>query len=319
MSLNRRTLLQFGMSALAAGAFPLAAFAKPAKGSFFDKNQIPIGLQLYTLADTAKTDLNGTLKKVADVGYQAIELAGFHGHKPAEIRAAADRVGLKLTSIHIGGQGRGSDPSLSGDLARLAADVHAVGATDVVMPFFVIPERLQPKPDAESFHAYIERIMGQLTVDDWKRNAAFLNEKNAVLKREGLRLGFHNHNCEFMPVGKTTGFDIIASETDPSVVLEIDVGWVQAAGLDPVDVLKRYPKRFQLMHVKDVRASTRPNFVLSQDPTEVGRGIVDWKKLLPAAYAAGVRKFFVEQEPPFEKDRFAAIADSYKFLSTAAA
>jgi len=318
MNLNRRSMMQLGLSAFASTALPVSAFAKASK-SFFDEHQLPIGLQLYTLADTALTDLDGTLKKVASIGYKTVELAGFHGHKPAEVRAAADKVGLKLTSIHIGGQARGDGPSLSGDLARLAADVHTLGATDIVMPFFIIPERIPAKSDAEQFPAYIKRILGQMTADDWKRNAAFLNEKSAVLKKEGLRLGYHNHNCEFAPLGNTTGFDILASETDPNLVtLEMDAGWVRAAGLDPVAVLKKYPKRFTLMHVKDVRASTQFNFALTQDPTEVGRGIIDWKALLPAAYTAGIRKFFVEQEPPFEKDRFAAIADSYKFLSTPA-
>ena len=316
MSLSRRALLQLGMTAIAAGAMPVRAFAKT-QGAFFDQHQLPIGLQLYTVGDFAGSDLDGTLKKIAGIGYKSIELAGFHGHTASEVRASADKAGLKLTSIHIGGQARGDAPSLSGDLARLAADVHTLGATDIVMPFFIIPERMPTKGADEPFPAYIKRILGQMTVDDWKRNAAFLNEKSVSLKREGLRLGYHNHNCEFAPVGNTTGFDIIASETDPnSVALEMDVGWVRAAGLDPLAVLKRYPKRFQLMHVKDVRASTQSNFVLTQDPTEVGRGIIDWKTLLPAAYAAGVRKFFVEQEPPFEKDKFAAIADSYKFLST---
>jgi sugar phosphate isomerase/epimerase len=314
MSFNRRTFLQLGMTSLAATALPASVFAK--SNSFFEQHKLPIGLQLYTVGDLARSDLAGTLKKIAGIGYQTIELAGFHAHKPAEVRAAADAAGLKLTSIHVGAQLRDNEPSLSGDLARLAADVHTLGATHVVMPFFIIPERMPAKGADEAFPAYIKRILGQMTVDDWKHNAAFLNEKSLVLKREGLQLGYHNHNCEFAPVGNTTGFDIIAGETDPgSVTLEMDVGWVRAAGLDPIAVLKRYPKRFQLMHVKDVRASTQNNFALSQDPTEVGRGIIDWKALLPAAYASGVRKFFVEQEPPFEKDRFASIADSFKYLS----
>ena len=130
-------------------------------------------------------------------------------------------------------------------------------------------------------------------------------------------LAYHNHNLEFAPVDGTTGFDILARETDPQrVIFEMDAGWVRAAGLDPVVLLNRYPGRFRLMHVKDISASTHVNFKLSMDSTEVGHGIIDWRRVIAAAYKAGVTQYFVEQEPPFKKDRFASIADSFAFLSS---
>ena len=99
---------------------------------------------------------------------------------------------------------------------------------------------------------------------------------------------------------------ILLKEADPALQFEMDAGWVVAAGQDPFALLKAHPKRFRQMHVKDVKASTKPNFALQQDPTEVGTGIIDWKRLLPAAHAAGVEGFFVEQEPPFTRPRIEA-------------
>jgi sugar phosphate isomerase/epimerase len=294
MRIDRRSFLEGSFAAMTAALVPPFAYARQARG-FFDQHALDIGLQLYTVADAVRNDLDGALAKVAHIGYRAVEPAGFHGHEPAKLRAVLDQAGLRCTSIHIQGKGSGNEPALDGDIARVAADVHTLGASHVVMPMFLSPATAG---------------------DDWRRTAEFLNEKGAALKREGLQLGYHNHNPEFAPVEGTTGFDIIATHTDPKfVVLEVDVGWVAAAGFDPVAILHRYSGRFRLMHVKDIRDSTRTNFAFKQDPTEVGRGMLKWKTLLPAAYAAGVRDFYVEQESPFEHDRFDAIAASYTYLA----
>jgi sugar phosphate isomerase/epimerase len=293
MGIDRRRFLESGFAAMTAAFLPLA-HARRAQG-FFEQHALPIGLQLYTVADAVRSDLDSALAKIAQVGYRIVEPAGFHGHEPAKFRAALERAGLHCTSIHIQAKGSGNGPTLDGDIARVAADVHAIGARQVVMPMFFSPVS---------------------TGDDWRRIAEFLNEKGAALKREGLQLGYHNHNPEFAPVEGSTGFDIIATHTDPKfVVLEIDVGWVAAAGFEPATILRRYSGRFRLMHVKDIRDTTRTNFAFKQDPTEVGRGMLKWPKLLPAAYSAGVRHFYVEQEPPFEHDRFEAIAASYDYLA----
>jgi sugar phosphate isomerase/epimerase len=285
------------------------------QGGFFERHRLPVGLQLYTVGDAIRKDLDGSLAKIAAIGYHVVEPASYHGYTPQQLREAADRHGLKCTSIHIGAQTSGGNPGLDGDLPRLAADLHLLGVTDVVMPMFTTPERFGGPKQGEAYAAYMGRVSAGLTVDDWKRTAAFLNEKGAALRSEGLRLGYHNHNPEFAPLAGTTGLEILLAETSPeAVVFEMDVGWVAAAGVDPVALLRKHGKRFQLMHVKDVQASTKPNYVLQQDPTEVGSGRLDWQRLLPAAFEAGVRKFYVEQEPPFKMDRFDAIDKSRRFL-----
>ncbi len=297
---DRRTFLRTSFAAVLAHSFSISSLAT-ANSGFFQRNGLPIGLQLYTVGDATTNDLDGTFSKVARIGFKTVELAGFYDREPSALRAAADRVGLRLTSIHIGTGG--SKLALDGDIAALAASVHALGATTVVLPIPLL------RVEADK--------MVPPTVDDWNRTAAFLNEKGEALRREGLRLGYHNHNVEFAPISDTTGFDIIVRGTDPSLVtFEMDVGWVCTAGLDPVDLLGRYPGRFRLMHVKDIAPSTRKNFAFSIVATEVGRGIVDWRRIVPAARKAGVQQYFVEQDPPFDKDRFQSIADSFTFLSS---
>src|SRR5262245_12612353 len=94
-------------------------------------------------------------------------------------------------------------------------------------------------------------------------------------------------------------------ETDPRLVtLELDAGWARTAGVDPTNLLNRYAGRFRLVHVKDIRASTHTHYSYSLDPTEVGRGIISWRQVLNAGYDAGIRNYFIEQEPSFKKDPF---------------
>ncbi|CAM8672365.1 MULTISPECIES: sugar phosphate isomerase/epimerase family protein [Sphingobium] len=286
------------------------------RDGFFAQRKLAIGIQLYTLAQAAAADLDGTFASLAGIGYGAVELAGLMGKSPAQVRASADRAGLKLTSFHIPAESRApGDLSLASDAGSLAADLHMLGISRVAMPIFRIPKRLGVMQSGEGFLAFLTRIAPHLTADDWKRDAALLNEKGVALAREGIELGYHNHNPEFAPLGGATGFEILMRETDPSIFFEMDAGWVAAAGLSPIELLRRYPGRFRMMHVKDILPSTRPNFVLQQNPTEVGKGLIDWSVLLDAAFDAGVRDFFVEQEPPFTMDRLAALKISHDYLA----
>jgi sugar phosphate isomerase/epimerase len=312
--MNRRTWMRGALGSLAAaGVGP--AFAAEDGTRWFARHHVPIGLQLYTVGDDARKDIDGTLARVARIGYRTIELAGYHGQPLAKLRAAAARNHVKFTSIHVGAAGRPGEPGLDQDLPALAADLHSLGVTDVVMPMFPFPERFGAQRPGEGFGAYIERIGKGLTREDWQRTAALLNDRGEKLRALGLRFGYHNHNPEFAPLDDSNGLEILLRETSPAdVVFELDVGWAAAGGVDPTELLTRHRQRFQLMHVKDIMASTKTNYVLRQDPAEVGGGKLDWQQLLPAAFAAGVRKFYVEQEPPFKTDRYTAIARSFAYL-----
>ena len=312
MTLSRRNLISFGAAAATLGATS-AAWAKEA---FFMSHKLPIGLQLYTLGPGLAADLDNQLSQVAKTGYKTVELAGYLGKTPAELRAAFDKAGLSATSSHVQGRPSGTDPSLQ-DVDRLVADAHVIGIKSFVLPMFPIPTHIDmtPKP-GDDRRAVLARLAQQMTLDDWKGTADLLNTAGAKIQKAGLSLGYHNHNVEFAPSAGTTGMEYLLKNTDPKLVhFEMDVGWVVAAGQDPLALMKAHPGRFKQMHVKDVLATTKPNFVFQQDPTEIGSGMIDWKKLLPAAYAAGIRDFFVEQEAPFAKPRLESIKVSFNYLN----
>ncbi|HEV2531264.1 sugar phosphate isomerase/epimerase [Phenylobacterium sp.] len=266
---------------------------------------MPIGLQLYSVAAELRADLEATLKAVAGIGFKTVETAGYGGHAVKALRAAFDAHGLTCASAHVQPRGNGPEPNLSGDLGRLAADMHVLGARHVVMPSFLVPEG--------------KTLRSPLTLDDWRATAAFLNRVGAGLKREGLQFAYHNHNPEFAPLERGTAYDLLLNETDPALVqFEMDAGWVVAGGVDPVALVKAHPGRFKMMHVKDVAAGVEPNFAFRVTTTAVGAGVIDWKRLLPAAYAAGVHEFFVEHEPPFTRPVLETLQQSFANLSAMA-
>jgi sugar phosphate isomerase/epimerase len=306
--LSRRGLLAAGAAALGAA---YGGLAKAAEKPFFQRRDLPVGIQLYTLGPDLQKDLDAQLATVARIGFKSVELAGYLGRTPAELRAAFDKAGLVCPSAHIPPKGA-SGPSFSGDLAKLADELHVIGVKAAIMPILYIPDRLGG--------ADLRQAGAQMTADDWKWNADFLNEKAAVLKKAGIVSGYHNHNFEFAPLGETTGMEILLKGTDPNLVtFEMDAGWVTAAGQDPFALLKKHPGRFTQMHVKDIKATTKANFELRQDPTEVGSGMIAWPKLLVAAYEAGIRGFYYEQEPPFAHPRLESAKISFDYLASVAA
>ncbi|MET3667470.1 sugar phosphate isomerase/epimerase [Caulobacter sp. 1776] len=299
--LSRRGLLAAGLGMAFAGG------ASAAEQPFFQRHKLPLGIQLYTLGPDLAKELDVQLATVAKIGFKSVELAGYLGRTPTELRAAFDRVGLICPSAHISPKGA-NGPSFSGDLAKLADELHVIGVKSAIMPILYIPDRLGS--------ADLRAAGPQMTADDWKWNADFLNEKAAVLKKAGIATGYHNHNFEFAPLGDTNGMEILLKGTDPSLVaFEMDAGWVTAAGQDPFALLKKHPGRFTQMHVKDIKATTKANFELRQDPTEVGGGMIAWPRLLGAAYDAGVRGFYYEQEAPFAHARLESAKISFDYLA----
>lgn len=314
-AINRRTFLS-GAAAVSCMA-ATAGFAVPARRPFFARHHLPIGLQLYTLGQAPYRDLDGTLRAVAGIGYRIVESVGFMKRTATEFRAALDRAGLSCPSAHIPLQAdTGGGPSLAGDLGRLAAEMHRLGAEYVVVPIFAVPASIGGPRPGEDGVAYLSRAGRQMQADDWRRLAALLDEKGAALKREGLKLAYHNHNVEFARHGSKSAYELLLENTEPGVVwFEMDVGWVAAAGVDPIALLRAHRHRFRLMHVKDLEASTVPNNAFRMDPADVGAGTLDWKRILPVGYEVGVRYYYVEQEAPFAGPRMEAARTDYQYLA----
>lgn len=302
------------------GALGLTA-ATPAFGArrmpFFKRIGKPLGVQLYALGEAAQKDLAGTLTRLAAMGYRDFELPGLFGRAPKDVRSDADSAGVRFGCIHLGMPNLQPPGALTlmSRPQEIADAMGALGIHKAVLPVPLLPDDFAAGPN-EDFRAALTRGVEAGGLDMWKRMAALLNERAAALKPYGIQLGYHNHNMEFLPQGNTTGWNVLLGELDPKLVfIELDLGWVAAAGLDPAAELKKLSGRVKMVHVKDIKASTKPNFALQQDPAEVGLGMLDWGRILPACDAAGVEHYYIEQEPPFVRDRFASMKLSHDFLS----
>jgi len=246
-----------------------------------DRKIEKIGLQLYTVRDLMKQDFDGTLAKVAATGYKEVEFAGYFDRSPKDVRAAVDRHGLTAPSAHI------DYKSLSDD--KFPAVIEAakvVGHEYLVNPW--IEEEIRKQPDA------------------WKHAAETFNHAGEACKKAGIQFAYHNHWFEFLPVNGKLPYDLLLTECDPNLVkMELDLCWITVGGQDPLKYFDRYPGRFPLVHVKDVKrvppvtAGGAQDFGSSmKDMTEVGSGIIDWKKIFAQSDKAGIKHYFVEHDNP---------------------
>jgi sugar phosphate isomerase/epimerase len=241
------------------------------------------GLQLYTVRDLMKQDMERTLEQVAAIGYEEVEFAGYFGHEPKAIRAMLDRCGLKAPAAHV------SEKLLTGEWARIFADAKIIGHEYVIVP--------STEPDQRR------------TLADYQRLAARFNRAGDAAKREGLAFAYHNHEYEFTSLEGRTPYDTLLDETDPKLVkFELDLYWLRAGGFDPLVVFARWPKRFPLVHVKDMTADGRM--------VDVGAGVIDWKAIFAKRKQAGIEHCFVEHDEP--ADPIWSATASYRYLTRSA-
>jgi sugar phosphate isomerase/epimerase len=322
---DRRSLLRgtgmIGMMALLGGCSRLAAGEDDAAQPFFTRIGKPIGLQLYALGDELTADIPGVLKTLAGMGYGEVELPNLLGKTAPELRAMADAAGLTIACLHIPAMPFAPSDGLTfqsspDEIADVAGEL---GISHVVLPFPILPAGFAPGA-GEDFPTAISRAFGGVGLDHWRMVAARFNEIGAAMKARGLQLAYHNHNLEFAPLEGTTPWNVLMAETDAELVkVQLDLGWVATAGLDPVAELGKLAGRVVSVHVKDVAADNRAGFYFGTSPAAVGSGTIDWKAVLPACEAAGAQHYFVEQEPPFTTTRVEAAAQSAAFLKAVTA
>jgi len=260
----------------------------------------PLGLQLYTVGPEFDKDPFGTLQKVAAVGYREVELSPMSKVPLKDIKKGLADNGLKNPSGHY------MVPDLMEHLQEKIDSAKDMGQEYMIctVPWAADPSRFQAANQMEMFL----KMLNGLTLDDWKWNAEQFNKLGEQVKKAGLQLGYHNHNFEFRKIGDVTGYDEFLRLTDPELVcLEMDCGWVTVAGQDPVAYLTKYPSRYRLLHVKDFKKGFTQTTTLGAGekegvvPTELGRGAIDYTKILAAASSGNIRAMFVEQEPPFKE------------------
>ena len=278
---------------------------------------LPIGLQLYTVGKEMDADPAGTLKAVAAAGYKTVELSPLSKVLAKDLKKMLDDVGLKNPSGHY------MLPDLMSKPQELIEFAHLFGQEFMIVtvPWVADPSRFKPDPQGGEFALFLAVISG-LTLSDWKWNAEQFNKVGEQVKKAGLQLGYHNHNFEWREYDGVTGYDEFLRRTDPGLVkLELDCGWATVAGQDPAAYLAKYPDRYSLLHIKDFQKGFTPRTTLMDKdpgapvPTELGRGAIDYGKVLSAAKEGKIHALFVEQEPPFtEMPALEAIKVNYAYL-----
>jgi sugar phosphate isomerase/epimerase len=288
---------------LTTAALTTAAAAIPSSNLYAGPSAPLIGVQLYSVRQDLAKDFPGTLKRVAAIGYREVEGAGFYDQSASDVKQMMADAGLRCVSAHY------SLADLLKSTDAIIAYARTLGLEYVICsaPWAADSAHLTKYPGGAW-----QGILHSITLEDWKWNADQFNQMGCKMQAAGLKFGYHNHTMEFRSQGGSTGYRILLEDTDPRcVTLELDCGWAIAAGQDPAKMLRQYPGRFSMLHLKDPKpapAGTEPSKRIS---TEIGLGTVDFHSLFAAAKASGVRHYFVEQEN-FDKPVFDALAIDFK-------
>jgi sugar phosphate isomerase/epimerase len=282
---------------------------------------LPIGVQLYTVDAELKQDFEGTLRKVAAIGYRDVELPSFYGRSARDLRRALQSAGLSCASAHVAQQPWDAGVAgLATDLEGVVRYAHELGLRYVVCPMpWLLHSASMPVIDPKVPGAFAKALFADATREDWLKFADFLNRTGARLRRADLRLAYHNHNIEFREYAGQRAYDLLLEHTDPALVdFEMDAGWIVAGGADPVVYLKRHARRFRMMHVKDVKATQQANTDMQIEGTEAGKGRIDWRAVLTQAAAGGVKHLYVELDPPYAIEALQSIRISRDYLNSLA-
>ncbi len=250
-----------------------------------------VALQVYSVRDFAEKDLKGTLQKVKEMGYDGVEFAGLYGHTPAEVKSMVEEIGLNPVSAHVPLNEMLSDPD------KVIAGYAEIGCKYIAVPYLEENRR----PGTEGFAQTIKDI-------------EYLGE---VTKKHGIQLLYHNHDFEFKKVDGEYALDVLY-QTVPSDLLqtEIDTCWVNVAGEDPANYVRKYSERAPVVHLKDFvmggREKPEQMYELIGIETEeaaeqeeetfgfrpVGYGVQNFPAILTASEEAGAEWLVVEQDKP---------------------
>ena len=224
-------------------------------------NRLPIGVQIYTVRDEAEKDLYIVLEKIAQMGYEGVEFAGYYGIDVKEIKKKLDALGLKTFGTH-----NGYNDCLH-DLDRLIEENLILGS-----PYLICPGGVPLKEKEDYFKA-----------------ANQFNNIGEKCRKKGLFYGYHNHSHEFTCFDGTYGLDLLYQNSDPDLVkIELDAGWAMHAGADPVAFILKHGKRCPLIHLKD--------FKNDGTQTEVGCGLLDTQALIKVGMQVESEYLIIEQD-----------------------
>jgi len=264
--MHRRKFIQ-------AGGLSALAFGMPVKKLetwWTSPGKLPsFGVQLYSVKEDMALDPKGTIRKMAEDGYDYIESfegkqGMFWGMTNREFKQYCDSLHLQVLASHC---------DETKDIERKAAEAGQIGMK------YLISAWKGP----------------QKSIDDFKRIAEGFNKAGEICRKNGIRFAYHNHDYPFRPVDGQLPMDVMLKNTDPELVdFEMDIYWVVTGGKDPKEYLRDYSGRFRLCHVKDRLAVPLPGNANSS--CDLGKGIIDFPSVLRVAADHGMKYYVVEQE-----------------------
>ncbi len=291
-TINRRNFIQSSCAMMSASLITLPGFNLSAASSKYK-----MGLQLFTVRAAMASDLTGTLKKIASLGYEDLETYGYNGDERKYYGLKASAFKQLLDDNHLTTSSGHYDLFLfldkPADTLKRYVDqciegAHALGQRYITWPWLTPESR---------------------TLEKFKLLAGKLNTVGEQVTKAGLGFAYHNHDFEFVDHGGQNGYDIVMRETDPALVkLQIDLYWVMhSSKLSPAELFSKQPGRFVMWHIKDMDK-------VSRDYTELGNGSIDYSVILPEASRAGMQLYFLEQGGNFAKNPIQSITDSAHFF-----
>src|ERR1700730_9292956 len=242
-----------------------------------------VGVQLYSVRKEMMTDAIGTLKKLGQIGYQEIESAqsekgNYYGLEPKEIKKLLKDQGMTLRSGHT---------HIDKNWQKSIDQAAEAGQEYIICSVL-------PSP-------------GQ-TVGNYQKSAEMFNQAGEQCKKSGIMFGYHNHSSEYDTAEGKVLYDVLLDNTQPGLVhMEMDLGWVIAAGKDPLAYFSKYPGRFPLWHLKDMSLTEKKS-------VEFGKGGVDIIGLMKHAKQAGMKYYFIEQEE-YAVNAFDSLEYDYNYLA----
>ena len=267
-----------------------------------------VGLQLYSVRDAMEKDMDATLKAVKEMGYDYVEFAGYFDKTAEEVRAMLDKYGLECISVH---QAIG----IFEEEGKPAVDyLNTIGAKYCAIPWYEVDEYF----------------------NNWDGTMKKFAEVSALLKEGNIQLMYHNHDFEFKKIDDEFILDKMYNTLSTDVLMpQLDTCWVQYAGNNPVEYIKKYSGKMKVLHLKDFvceKLGGGPVYALiDEDGNEiktndreasgfkfkpVGSGIQDWPSILAAADDAGIEYVIVEQDQSYETDSLDAAKMSRDYLKS---
>ena len=280
MPINFKNLNIILLLIILVSAHSLALNAQTSTNKGGKRHLKSIGVQLYTVRKELESDFEGTLRRIADIGYDQVEFAGLFGRDPNDVRKLVKKLGIKIAASHINWEKLKDNPESA------IAETKSLGAKYMVLAWFP-PEQRE-------------------TLDQWKDWIKLINRAAKMADERGIRFLYHNHNFEFTKIDGVEPYDLLLDTVDRKYVsFELDIYWLKLAGRDPEPLFARYPKGFPFSHVKDMNET-------DSAMADVGDGKIDFARIFSANDKSGMKYFIVERDDG--EQPFVTLEKSLKYL-----